>query len=270
MRMIALRRAGLGLRGLLLSLIALGPAVVAGLAAPAGAQQQDPGFFVPGQQRPAQQGQRPTQGQAQQRPPARPDAPPPLPPGQRPPEAVIGIVDIGEVQRVSTAVNQLREELERRRARLNEDLQREQNAWREAQQQLAAERASLPPDVLRQRERDLQERISESQRIFRNRGQAIEQAVQQAGAEIEERMADVIRQVAQSRGINIVLPRPMVLMNEAPFDLTAEVAQQLNRVMPRVTVPPETDGRTAATPPGAPATPRAQPAPQPRVPQPQR
>jgi len=257
------------------------------LVAPAALAQNDPGFFIPpgqgGARPPAQpprppQGQpaqgQPAQGQPGQRPPApgqprptaRTEAPAPLPAGQPPPAAVIGIVDIPEVQRVSASFNQVREEVERRRTRLNDDLQREQNGWRDAQQALAGDRAGLQAEVLRLRERELQDRITDSQRIFRNRSQAIEQAAQVALVEIEGALGTVIRQVAQSRSVNLVLPRPLVIMNEPPFDLTEEIAQQFNRVLPRVTIPAESDGRTPSAPPAAaagarPATPPAAPRP---------
>ena len=249
------------------------------LTAPIAMAQQDPGFFVPpGGQRPQGQparppqgqpsAQRPPQGQPQpgQRPAGRTEAPAPLPPGQPPPAAVIGIVDIPEVQRVSAAFNQVREEIERRRTRLNDELQREQNGWREAQQALAGERAGLQAEVLRLRERELQDRITDSQRIFRNRSQAIEQAAQAALVEIEQALGTVIRLVAQSRNVNIMLPRPLVIMNEPAFDLTEEIAQQFNRNLPRVTIQAESDGRNPPTPPAAAAgarpagTPAAAPA----------
>ena len=240
--------------------------------------QQNPEWFVPGQgggQRPPQatpprpaqpaQGQGQGQGQAtpQQRPPQpgqRPAAPAALPPGTPPPAAVIGIVDVPEIQRVSTAFNQVRDEIERRRQRLNDDLQREQNAWREAQQQLANQRASMPADQLRQRERDLQDRITDSQRIFRERSRAIEQAAQQALVEIEQSLGIVIRQVAASRSVNLVLPRPLVIFNDPPFDLTEEVAAQFNRVLRSVTMPAESTGEPAAAAPARPAAPAAAPA----------
>lgn len=228
------------------------------------AAQQNQEWFVPGQgqQRPAQaqqQQQRPPQGQ-QQRPPQQ--QPAQRPTGQQPPAAVIGVVDIQEIQRVSTAFTQVREEIERRRTRLNEDLQREQNTWRDAQQALANQRAQLNPDQIRQRERELQDRITDSQRIFRNRSQAIEQAAQQALVQIEEALANVVRTVAQGRSINMVLPRPLVIMNAPEFDITDDVAQQFNRVMRQVNIPAETDGNAPAA---APAAPRAAaPAQQPR------
>lgn len=219
----------------------------------------------PAQQRPPQA--QPAQGQ---RPPQQAQRPPALPPGQQPPAAVIGIVDIPEVQRVSTAFNQVREEIERRRSRLNDDLQREQNGWREAQQALATQRANLGPDQVRQRERELQDRITDSQRIFRNRSQAIEQAAQQSLMQIEENLANIVRQVAGSRNVNIVLPRPLVIMNEPAFDLTEEVGQQFNRTLRQVNIPADSDGSAPPPPPpGSTVTPRAQ-APAPAAQQPPR
>lgn len=219
------------------------PAAIAAalIAFPAAAQQGQ--WFVPGQgqQRPAQQGRptRPAQAQAQA--PAQPatQAPAPLPPGESPPAAVIGIVDVPEIQRVSTAFTQIRREIERRRAALNEELQREQQRWRDEQQRLAAERGSLTPEQLRARERDLQDRITDSQRTLRDRAGQIEQVAQAALREIEQVLGVIIREIASARKVNLVLPRPLVIFNEPPFDLTAEVAAQLNRRLPSVTLPGE-------------------------------
>jgi Skp family chaperone for outer membrane proteins len=126
---------------------------------------------------------------------------------------------------------------------------------------LAVQRTQLTPDQIRSRERELQDRITDSQRIFRNRGQAIEQAAQQSLMQIEEALAGVVRQVAASRSVNIVVPRPLVIMNDPGFDLTEEVAQQFNRALRQVTIPPESDG---ANPPAAPAQPTPRPAAQPQ------
>ncbi len=213
--------------------------------APGQQQQQQ----RPAGPRPAQQGQRPAQAPTAPTPPA-------LAPGQPPPAAVIGIVDVPEIQRVSSAFTQVREAIEQRRGRLNEDLQREQQSWRDAQQRLATDRATLTPEQLRTRERELQDRITDSQRVLRERARDIEQLAQGALREIEQALGIVIRQVASSRSVNIVLPRPLVIFNEPPFDLTEEVAAQLNRMIPNVTLPPE-EGEAA---PAAPRPAQARPA----------
>ncbi len=231
-------------------------AVPLGLPAPAVAQQQGQDWFIPGQQR--QQAQ-PTQQRPQQPAQQRPA-------GQRPPAPVIAMVDIPEVQRLSAAFNQVREEIERRRAKLNEELQREQGRWREEQQALAAARATLPPETLRERERALQDRISDAQRIFRDRSRTIDAAAQVGLQQIEQALGAVIRQVAASRGINLVLPRPLIIYNEAGFDITDEVSAQMNRVLRTVNLPAE--GEMPAQAPGQPGAPAANAPAAPAQPQP--
>jgi Skp family chaperone for outer membrane proteins len=224
------------------------------------AAQNQPGWFVPGQPQGQQQGQRPAQPAQQQRPSQQAPAPAALPPGTPPPAAVIGVVDVPEIQRVSTAFSQVRQEIERRRAKLNEDVQNEQQRWRDEQQRLGNERGGLSPEQLRNRERALQDQITDGQRIFRDRARDLEQLAQQALREIEQALAIVIRQVATSRSINLVLPRPLVILNDPPFDITEEVAVQLNRMITSVTLPPDPSAapppRPAATPAPAPSAPR--------------
>jgi Skp family chaperone for outer membrane proteins len=168
---------------------------------------------------------------------------------------VIGLVDVEEVQRNSTAFNQVREELERRRARLNEDLQREQQRWREEQQALAAARATLPPEQLRARERELQERIATAQTVFRDRNRGLEQAAQQGLGEIQQALGVVLQQVAASRNVNILLPRQVVVFNLPGFDLTEQVTAQLNTVLRSVTLPADAAPAAPAPPPPAPPAP---------------
>ena len=226
------------------------------------AAQNQPGWFVPGQPQGQgqSQGQRPAQPATPQRPAQPAQAVAPLPPGTPPPAAVIGVVDVPEIQRVSTAFNQVRQEIERRRAKLNDDVQNEQQRWRDEQQRLGNERAALSPEHLRTRERTLQDQITDGQRIFRDRARDLEQLAQQALREIEQALAIVIRQVAASRNINLVLPRPLIIYNEPAFDMTEDVAVQLNRMISAVNLPPDPAAspppRPTATPAPAPAAPR--------------
>jgi hypothetical protein len=110
--------------------------------------------------------------------------------------------------------------------------------------------------------------VQDAQRIFRDRQRGIEQAAQGTLMEIEQALAVVVRQVSTSRKVNLVLPRPLVIFNDPPFDLTAEVATQLNKVLRSVTIPPE-DAPLAAAPATGQQPPRS-PAPAPAQGQPRR
>ena len=106
-------------------------------------------------------------------------------------------------------------------------------------QSYANERAKLSPEQQRTREHDMQERAATAQRQFRERNQVIQQAAQYALSQIERTLIAVIRQVAESHGMNLVLHRAQVALNTNDFDITAPVTEQLNKLLPSVTVPPE-------------------------------
>ncbi len=256
--------------------ICLATVFAAALAFPAVAQQQ-PGFFVPGggggqparpaaprPAAPAVSTPAPQQpGAVAQQPAApQPEIPIPqleaLPKVAPPPAAVIGVIGVPEIMRASTAAQAIEREIGARRTRLNEEAAREQQAWRDAQQALANDRARLSPEQLRTRERQLQERVNNAQRIFRERNQVIQEAAQKAMGEVERMLIAVIRQVSDSHGMNLVLHRSQVALNVNDFDISEEIATQLNKLLTTVTVPPEPPAQPLTTPaPPAASTPAA-------------
>ena len=178
---------------------------------------------------------------------------PPLTRGPAPPAAVIGVLGIPDIMRASSAAQQVEKLIGERREKLNQDAQKEQAAWRDLQQGLANQRATLSADQIRAKERELQERITNSQRQFRDRNRFIQEAAQVGLAQIERMLIATIRQVAESRGMNLVLHRAQVALNINEFDITEPVVEQMNKVLPSVVLPP--DGVSAIA--GAPAAPAA-------------
>jgi Skp family chaperone for outer membrane proteins len=246
------------------------------LGAPLSARAQD--YFVPKSpaqaQRPAPQaGPRPVPGPPQQPEPEAmgpiqapmPPVPelPPLPRASSPPAAVVGIIGVPEVMRASTAAQQVDKVIGERREKLNGEAQKEQQVWREMQQSLAAERGKLSPEQVRGKEKQLQDRITNAQRSFQARSRIIQEAAQFGLNQIQASLIAVIRQIAESHGMNLVLHRAQVALNVNEFDITEQVTEQLNKLLPTVTIPPEgvSPNTAGLTPtPSAPATPAAAPA----------
>lgn len=262
------------------------------VAQPALAQQQNPGWFVPGggggaQQRPAapaqSQPQRPptrpaqsapsgvpseTMGgaEAQPIPPQQlmvqlPPAPevPTLPKGNPPPAAIVGILSIPDVLRISSAYQSADKELAARRQKLNDDAQKEQVALRDLGQAFANDRAKLTPDQIRNKEREYQQRVNDSRRKFGDRNRIIQEAGQYVMAQIDRTLEQVAQQVAVARGVNLVLNRAQLLGTTAEFDLTPQVAEVLNQVLPAVVIPPDGVSPLAMTVPGSEAEKASQP-----------
>ena len=218
--------------------------------------QQNPGWFVPNQPRPAarpiarpaaaptpaetaptEEGPVPTPQIQVKLPPA--PAIPPIPKGPPTPAAIVGVVSIPDALRVSTAYQEADKVFNERHKQLDEDAQKEQVELRNLGQQLASERAKLSPEQIRQKERELQDRIADSRKKFGDRQRIIQEAGQYVMMQINRTLEQVVQQVALSRGINIVLNRAQVLGTTEDFDLTPQVVEVLNKVLPAVLIPPD-------------------------------
>jgi Skp family chaperone for outer membrane proteins len=176
---------------------------------------------------------------------------PPIPKGQATPAAIVGILSVPDVLRISTAYQTAYKELNARGQKLNEDAQKEQVALRDLGQSFAAERAKLSPEQIRTKEKEIQERATDAQRRFGDRNRIIQEAGQYVMMQINRTMEQVAQQVALSRGINLVLNRAQILGTTADFDLTPAVADVLNKALPSVVVPPDGISPMAMAPPAA-------------------
>ena len=194
---------------------------------------------------------------------------PAIPRGPTPPAAVIGVLGIPDIMRASSAAQQVEKTIAERREKLKQDAEKEAAVWRELQVALANQRATLTPDQIRAKEKELQDRVTNAQRGFRDRNRFMQEAAQVGLAQIERTLIAVIRQVAESRGMNLVMHRSQVALNVNEFDITEPVVAQLNKVLATVELP--ADGVSAAVAssqapaPTGTAPPDAPPAPTPVV-----
>ncbi len=162
-----------------------------------------------------------------------------MPKGPTPPAAIVGVLSVADVMRASTAFQQADKEFVGRRQKLNEDAQKEQVSLRDLGQQLANERGKLTPEQIRTREKELQDRITESRRVFGERNRIIQEASQYVMAQIDRATEMVTQQVAVSRGINLVLNKAQILGTTSDFDMTPAVVEDLNKILGSVVIPPD-------------------------------
>jgi Skp family chaperone for outer membrane proteins len=163
---------------------------------------------------------------------------PSLPKGAAPPVAVIGVLSVPDVMQKSTAAQGVQQIIQDRRAKLAAEAQKDQQGWQNEQATITSERGKLTDAQLEAKEKGLQNQIAAAQTDFRARDQAIQNSAQAALGQIEATLIAVIRQVAEARGMNLVLHREQVALNVNAFDITSDVAAQLNKLLPSVTVPP--------------------------------
>lgn len=85
----------------------------------------------------------------------------------------------------------------------------------------------------------MQQRAASAQSRLGRRGRVLKEVDQYVSGILQQTLAAVIKQVAESRGVNLVLTHGGVALNTAALDLTEQVTEQLNKVLPEVAIPPD-------------------------------
>lgn len=157
------------------------------------------------------------------------------------PQPVIIVVDYLQVVRDAAATQSIQAAIDTVRAAYQEEFGALEQELREIEQRLTEERATLEPEELMARRTEFEERVTEAQREARNRRLLLERAQGHAMEQVQNALLDVIAEIANERGANLVLGKSQIVLVDSTLDVTAEALRRLDERLPSVdvTIPTE-------------------------------
>jgi len=147
---------------------------------------------------------------------------------------VIGVLNTQLIERDSLAAKGVRLERDKFLTRYQTQNRDLENQFREEDQRLTQQRNVMSPDVFQQQAEEFQQRLAVAQQESRIKQQNLQAVYQQAIAQINQEMLVIASQVAQERGINMVLPASLILFADPSMDITRPVLETLNERLPAV------------------------------------
>ena len=159
------------------------------------------------------------------------------PRAQQLPAAVAAVIDYQQVLRDARAARSIREQIEVRRAAYQEEISAQEERLRDAEQELAKQRSLLAPEAFAEKRREFEKEVAEVQRLVQERRRELDRISAVALNEVKEALIDIVTDLAEERGFNLVLPSSEVLFFARRIDLTEEVMAELDARLPEVDVP---------------------------------
>ncbi|WP_425404820.1 OmpH family outer membrane protein [Hwanghaeella sp.] len=124
---------------------------------------------------------------------------------QQMPAPVIAVIDVSAVERQSVAWQSLRDQIEARRAAFQSQLETEQRGLEEERNALVSQQNVLAPEVFQQRQQEFRQKLAELQGVANQRKQELDRLYASARRQIREALREVVVEIAQERGINLML-----------------------------------------------------------------
>ncbi|MBT6094154.1 MAG: OmpH family outer membrane protein [Rhodospirillaceae bacterium] len=150
-------------------------------------------------------------------------------------------MSIENIRRNSVAVKNIREQIAGYRKEFQAGIQKEESALRSANQELAKKRTILSPEAFAKERRQFEQRVIGVQKLVQKRKRQLDQAQVEAMVKVEERMNQIVANIAQSRNASLVLRRAQTVLVARGLDVTAEVLARLNKELVDVPVKKPSD-----------------------------
>lgn len=157
------------------------------------------------------------------------------------PPAVAAVIDYQRILRDAKAARAIRDQVEARRKLYQEQIAKEEQRLHELDKELARQRSVLTSEAFAEKRRDFEGQVAEVQRMVQERRRQLDQVAAASLNEVRSAMIDIIGELADVRGFNLVLPTSGVLLFSPKIDLTEEVLTRLDAKVPNIKVPEKVD-----------------------------
>lgn len=151
-------------------------------------------------------------------------------------ELPIAVVDVQGIMRVAKASKAVQEQIEKRREAYQAQVSSEEKRLRQAEQDLSQQRAVLAPDAYQQKVREFQTQVAEVQRRVQMRKRELDETFASAMNELRGALVSVVAEIAEQRGIKLVLFKSQIVIAEKSLDVSEETLQRLNERLPSVKI----------------------------------
>ncbi len=161
--------------------------------------------------------------------------------GQPLPATVAAVVDHQRILRESRAAKSVQQQLEVRRKLYLDQLAKEEQRLAEVAKDLARQRGVLAAEVFAAKRKEYEEAVQALQRASNERRRQLDEALAAANNQIRQALKEIVDELAETRGFNLVLPASGVLLFSPKIDITDEVMARLDKKLPSVKVPDNPD-----------------------------
>ena len=149
---------------------------------------------------------------------------------------VFTVLDIGKIRRDAASVKSIREQIINSQNKIQGEIQKEQEALRTAQQELAKKQTLLTPEAFAEERRKFEERVVGVQQMVQQRRRSLEEAQTKAMLQVERSLNEIVASMAEKNGYDVIMRLSQIVYVKTQLDITGDVLKELDQKLPTVKV----------------------------------
>lgn len=148
----------------------------------------------------------------------------------------IAMVNVQEIMNKSTAAQSIAKQIEAKRSSYQEQVKKQEESLRKADQDLTKQRSSLSAEALEQKRKEFRKKVSDVQQDVQKKRAQLDKAYAGAINEIQQKVTSIVADLSKDKGFDVAIPTSQLVYGKPEMDITAQVLEKLNKDMPDVKV----------------------------------
>lgn len=148
----------------------------------------------------------------------------------------VAVIDTNRIVREGKAFQSIRAQIGKFRQTFQGEIQKEEEALRGADQELARQRTLLSAEAFDEKRREFQQRVESVQRLVQQRKQNLDRAQSQAMGKIQGELNQIVANVAKEQGVSLILRWDQIFLADKGLGITEEVLKRLDAKIPSIKV----------------------------------
>ncbi len=148
----------------------------------------------------------------------------------------MAIIDIETVLRNAAVNKSINKQIGKYRKSFQDEIQKEEEALRNADQELGRQRTILSPEAFAAERKKFEQRVVNYQRTTQMRKNELERIVRETKKKVVEALNKAIVELANKRGLNLVINKNATYIFPIKLDITGAALKGLNKNLPTITI----------------------------------
>lgn len=148
----------------------------------------------------------------------------------------VGVVDNMLLMSESLAAKSLNEEFKKSRDVIQDIISKKEKQLRDAEQDLEVSRTTLSAEDYEEKRSEFVAQFQEAKTELRKQMIIKEKAFKNAEAKLQQEIINVVTEISEERGYDIVIPRSAVIIMDGAADITEDVLAELNKRVKKIDI----------------------------------
>ena len=148
----------------------------------------------------------------------------------------VAVLDVGVILRDASAVKDIQEQINKFGMKFEEEIEKQRDEIRNANQELARQRTILSPDAFAEKRRQFEQRVVDVQQLVQQRQRELDTSRNDAMTKVNDAYIKIVSQVAADRKLAMIVRKDQTAYAARALDVTEEILSLLNKQLPKVAV----------------------------------